>query len=60
MAYKLSFKIDRNKYTGNVEAVNKKINQDLVNITNTHRIELLRIYLPSRDSVKAVFPDEKI
>ena len=59
MAYKLSFKIDRNKYTGNVEAVNKKINQDLVNVTNTHRIELLRIYLPSRDSVKALFPDEK-
>ena len=59
MAYKLSFKIDRNKYTGNVEAVNRKINQDLVNVTNAQRIELLRIYQPSRDSIKALFPDEK-
>ena len=60
MAYKLSFKIDRNKYTGNVEAVNRKIIQDLVNVTKPHCIELLRIYQPSRDSVKALFPDEKI
>ena len=59
MAYKLSFKIDRNKYTGNAESVNRKINQELVNVTNTHRIELLRIYQPSRDSIKALFPDEK-
>ena len=59
MAFKLSFKINRNKYTGNVESDNKKINQDLVNVTNTQRIELLRIYQPSRDSIKALFPDEK-
>ena len=59
MAYKLSFKINRNKYTGDVETVNRKINQDLVNVTNAQRIELLRIYQPSRDSIKALFPDEK-
>ena len=59
MAYKLSFKIERNKYTGDVETVNRKINQDLVNVTNAQRIELLRIYQPSRDSIKALFPDEK-
>ena len=52
-------KIERNKYTGDVETVNRKINQDLVNVTNAQRIELLRIYQPSRDSIKALFPDEK-
>ena len=59
MAYKLSFKIDRSKYMGDAEFVNRKINQELVNVTNTHSIELLRIYQPSRDSIKAMFPDEK-
>ena len=44
---------------GDAEFVNRKINQELVNVTNTHSIELLRIYQPSRDSIKAMFPDEK-
>ena len=59
MAYKLSFKFDRNKYTGNVESANKKINQQLINVTNAQGIELLRVFQPSRDSIKALFPDEK-
>ena len=59
MAYKLSLKINRTRYQGNIEEVNRKINQDLINITNTQRIEILRIFQPSRDSIKVLFPDEK-
>ena len=59
MAYKLSFKFDRNKYTGDIESVNRKINRELNSVTNTNGIELLRIFQPSRDSIKALFPDEK-
>ena len=59
MAYKLSFKINRSRYTGNVEDINRKINQELIAATNAQRIETLRIFQPSRDSIKALFPDEK-
>ena len=44
---------------GNVEEVNKKINQDLISVTNTQRIEILCIFQPSGDSIKVHFPDEK-
>jgi len=59
MAYKLSFKINRSRYTGNAEDINRKINQELIAATNTQRIETLRIFQPSGDSIKALFPDEK-
>ena len=59
MAYKLSFKINRTRYTGNAEDINRQINQELINITNIQHIELLRIYQPNRDSIKVLFPDEK-
>ena len=59
MAYKLSFKINRARYTGNAEDINRQINQELVRVRNIQHIELLRIYQPSRDSIKVLFPDEK-
>ena len=59
MAYKLSFKINRTRYTGNAEDINRQINQELVSVANSQRIELLHIYQPSRDSIKVIFPDEK-
>ena len=60
MAFKLSFKIlNRNRYNGTSEEINRLITNNLTTALNQHNIEVSRFYNPSRDSVKVLFTTEK-
>ena len=55
------FKFDRNRYTNSntPKERNQTIINELFQITNDLNIECTRLYTPSRDSLKALFPTEK-
>ena len=59
MAFKLSFRFNRTAYHGTLEEIKQQITNKLTRSLNTLRIEVMRFYSPSRDSIKVLFSDEK-
>ena len=61
MAYKMTFKFDRNRYSNadTLKERNQTIINELYQITYDLNIECTQLYTPSRDSLKALFPTEK-
>ena len=61
MAYKMTFKFDRNRYSNadTLKERNQTIINELYQTTYDLNIQCTRLYTPSRDSLKALFPTEK-
>ena len=58
MSLKILFKFVRSAYRGTNDEVNIKIKQDLTNALTELSIDTNKIFNPSRDSIKAIFPNE--
>ena len=58
MAYKLSFKYQRNRYSGTMADTRSKVEADMKKLLNEKKINCQRFYSASRDSIKVVFPNE--
>ena len=58
MAFKLSFKFQRNNYQGTPESMHTQICNNIKAKLNEHSIQIIRHYNPSRDSIKIIFPNE--
>ena len=57
----MTFKFDRNRYSNadTLKERNQTIINELYQITYDLNIQCTRLYTPSRDSLKALFPTEK-
>ena len=59
MAHKLSFKYQRQNYHGTIQELNTQVTNEIKLKLNQHNIHTIRVYDPSRDSIKVLIPTEK-
>ena len=58
MAHKVSFKYQRQNYHGTVQELNTQVTNEIKLKLNQHSIHTIKVYDPSRDSIKVLFPTE--